>query len=1350
MSDDKEFSWLSDDHDEEPDQQNDDDLSNLDWLNADDEASATYDETRLGVTGELSWMQSRASGMGSDAGDDDDDMLPDWLDDADDDAPAPGFDASDDEQADWDEDVVDEPDAADEVVLPDWLSDIDLNAVGSAAADSPIDDDFDMPQAAGEPEAADDDWLADIVDDGAGSSSVFDVFEPDEWTPEDEEADFADEEADDEVPIWLRTSEVERMTFDDIPDEPAAASDIPEWLKTGPVPQANIDDMLAEPDDAEASDDDDDRLPDWLTGGASITEPASMFDEAGESDTTGDDWLADLETPEDEQAEPDFVDFDSGEEGEEDEEEFLPDWMLNSKIAPPPGVLDDLPSESDDMLSGGDEAAAQPDFADLMPAAEDMPDLDALLSGADTGDFDLLGELSSGAADLDALLGDADTGDFDLLGELSGGDMAQPAAMIPQEQPADETDDDFEAFDDGLTELDLIEARFDDGQALPEFELDMADFDAPVPAEADFLDELDEFAEFDALEMAGSTRQGVDIDDEALAQLFGDDTDLPDDLADADALFGEFDDAVERGDLPGLADDEAAVPAEVDFLDELDEFAEFGALEMAAPAGQGVDEEDDYDLDDFLATLDSPVELPKTGELSLEDDFSFDELFADNELEAIEEPVSRRSDLPALSPDAPEWLTDLSQSLTDDSSAAALIRQQMDRPLDELPDRLKQLRERGFEISTDVAQPGNTGQLSSVLPGVHNTLPVANFRDVEDIARSLDLDLTEEQRDRAELLQTLAGRSVELGVPTGEDDAAGAQKRARSGRLGGIISARVVISLLLVVMMVLPFLMDAFHIGDLPPTQFAAGTHQIAFVEAVNQVQPGELVLIAAEYGPTGAAELDDATQSLLLHLLARGARPVVVGGNPAGLLHVEYILRDIADLNGLVANRDYYVTRYLVGDVVGLRAFSENIGRQVRTSVQGEDTGLNVETLDDFALIVLMVERTDRLRSWAEQVSPLTTTPLIAITGFSASPLARPYLDAETINGLLIGFEDAYTYRQMVDEVLEFAVLPDMPPASVETDVPAVQPTIVQPTDEVPAVEVTEQVQETATPEPPTNTPESPTAAPTSTPEPPTNTPELLTPTETPEPPTNTPEPPTATPTTTPTATNTPEPVIFAVITADTRVNIRSGPSTSTAPVDTLGPGDRALVIGENEDASWYNILLENGTEGWIAAFLVELDIIPAEEAPPQPEQPEDESEESSANDDASTRWQNRHALAKQPDPPVPVGTPGSEGAPPINILATIQAQVQPGVAPGQPTLTSVPVEGGDTPQDAQSAQVEPTAPVQNIPAAQREIVVPEERGDRDERWYSMTVGIMIVVMVIALGNILNILRSLTQKRGG
>ncbi|RKH86711.1 SH3 domain-containing protein [Corallococcus sp. AB045] len=60
--------------------------------------------------------------------------------------------------------------------------------------------------------------------------------------------------------------------------------------------------------------------------------------------------------------------------------------------------------------------------------------------------------------------------------------------------------------------------------------------------------------------------------------------------------------------------------------------------------------------------------------------------------------------------------------------------------------------------------------------------------------------------------------------------------------------------------------------------------------------------------------------------------------------------------------------------------------------------------------------------------------------------------------------------------------------------------------------------------------------------------------------------------------------------------INTRASPGTQGAWVATMNMGDRMKVIGQNDDASWLNVELENGTQVWVKASLVE------EEKPPVP----------------------------------------------------------------------------------------------------------------------------------------------------
>ncbi len=125
-----------------------------------------------------------------------------------------------------------------------------------------------------------------------------------------------------------------------------------------------------------------------------------------------------------------------------------------------------------------------------------------------------------------------------------------------------------------------------------------------------------------------------------------------------------------------------------------------------------------------------------------------------------------------------------------------------------------------------------------------------------------------------------------------------------------------------------------------------------------------------------------------------------------------------------------------------------------------------------------------------------------------------------------------------------------------------------------------------------------------------PTHTPSA---TPTPLPPTETPTPePTATPTGVPKPTAAPTATALAQpqASAPSAVNVRSGPGTVYPVVAQLQAGRPVDILGRNAEGSWWQVLLGNGNEGWVAASVVDAsgpveDVAVAANIPPAPVQP-------------------------------------------------------------------------------------------------------------------------------------------------
>jgi hypothetical protein len=207
-------------------------------------------------------------------------------------------------------------------------------------------------------------------------------------------------------------------------------------------------------------------------------------------------------------------------------------------------------------------------------------------------------------------------------------------------------------------------------------------------------------------------------------------------------------------------------------------------------------------------------------------------------------------------------------------------------------------------------------------------------------------------------------------------------------------------------------------------------------------------------------------------------------------------------------------------------------------------------------------------------------------VTGFAAAPLSEPYVKAAGAAGMLTGYRDAYTYSRMLSVELYGAYPePTLPTTTVPTAIPSTETPTGEPPTATPALTETEagavvtqeatSVPEVASPTPTLTPTEAPTDTPTAT----------ATPTAT------------RTPTPTDTFTPTPTPLPIAVVSAQQAVNVRSGPGTNFQPVGTLQPGTRVLVLGASEDGEWLNIVLEDGSNGWVSASLLSIEPTPTPE---------------------------------------------------------------------------------------------------------------------------------------------------------
>ncbi len=197
-----------------------------------------------------------------------------------------------------------------------------------------------------------------------------------------------------------------------------------------------------------------------------------------------------------------------------------------------------------------------------------------------------------------------------------------------------------------------------------------------------------------------------------------------------------------------------------------------------------------------------------------------------------------------------------------------------------------------------------------------------------------------------------------------------------------------------------------------------------ALYDEVEQVQPGEAVLVGWDVDPSTAGEVVPLAEAIVGHLMQRGARIFVVSQLPAGPPLAQETLDGLARTQGAYVYGTHYLNLgYLPGGELGLRALSSAGGLAAldQDYAQGKalaqwEVAAGVRGVDDFRLIVVLASDAQQVRPWIEQVGAQHAVPLAAGVSAAALPALQPYHQAEPrqLVGLAGGLPDAAAYESL------------------------------------------------------------------------------------------------------------------------------------------------------------------------------------------------------------------------------------------------------------------------------------------------------------------------------------------------
>lgn len=364
-------------------------------------------------------------------------------------------------------------------------------------------------------------------------------------------------------------------------------------------------------------------------------------------------------------------------------------------------------------------------------------------------------------------------------------------------------------------------------------------------------------------------------------------------------------------------------------------------------------------------------------------------------------------DLPLPQDDLPEWLNTPTEGDFDSALEAALSVQGsemvggtlssewmdilgdmpasaelIDLEQADIPEWIQELKPRELTGMAPEADE-EPEQLTGPLEGMRGVIPIEPIiaQPKTNIAAANPYIVTKEQQQQAALLHQLIHAEPKMTTTVG----------MRPQAMPVWVRLTLSISLLLAVLLGLFLPWFDINLPLVLPEPLSGVS------EAKNSIAAaaGSTALVAFEYTPGMAGELDPQAQLIINQLAASGKQIVAVSQFAAGLGQAKALGFELAD------------SQFIPGEAIGLRSLADCLENATDCSLS-----LNPENV---GIIVVLTAERDSLIGWIEQVGTQTEIPLVIGTTQGLAPVAQPYLSSGQVDGLIAGLPGAAAYEQAV-----------------------------------------------------------------------------------------------------------------------------------------------------------------------------------------------------------------------------------------------------------------------------------------------------------------------------------------------
>ena len=266
---------------------------------------------------------------------------------------------------------------------------------------------------------------------------------------------------------------------------------------------------------------------------------------------------------------------------------------------------------------------------------------------------------------------------------------------------------------------------------------------------------------------------------------------------------------------------------------------------------------------------------------------------------------------------------------------------------------------------------------------------------------SIKLQVTERQRLHANLLENVLNTETQPATPAKES--AFSSQRILRGLVTLLLLAALLVPLILQWQSFIP----------------ARNSNQLdVFVDSLSQINSGDAILVAVEYDPGLAAELEEAAAGPLQILSEKNATITLISTSPTGPALGEALISQAPGWKDIYIGSSANLGYIAGGSTAVAQLASSSLAGHVilnnltRSPIRLPKDWPIQQNLRDYQAIILLTDNVETGRAWVEQISPaLGETPLLIISSAQSAPVLQAYTGAQ-VQSLISGSTQASSSR--------------------------------------------------------------------------------------------------------------------------------------------------------------------------------------------------------------------------------------------------------------------------------------------------------------------------------------------------